>query len=66
MILNIKHTANWELIRQRKQNLINKTTWGKMLNASNMFITLATWSSSREELRTNMNNPTQGPILYYK
>ena len=24
MILNIKHTANWEYIRQRKQNIINK------------------------------------------
>jgi hypothetical protein len=24
MILNIKHTANWEIIRMRKQNLINK------------------------------------------
>ena len=24
MIFNIKHTANWEYIRQRKQNLINK------------------------------------------
>jgi hypothetical protein len=24
MILNIKHTANWDFIRQRKQNLINK------------------------------------------
>jgi hypothetical protein len=24
MILNIKHTANWDYIRQRKQNLINK------------------------------------------
>ena len=23
-IFNIKHTANWEYIRQRKQNLINK------------------------------------------
>ena len=24
MIFNIKHTANWEYVRQRKQNLINK------------------------------------------
>jgi hypothetical protein len=24
MILNIKHTANWDFIRQRKHNLINK------------------------------------------
>ena len=24
MIFNIKHTANWEYIRQRKQDLINK------------------------------------------
>jgi hypothetical protein len=31
MILNIKHAANWELIRQRKQTIINKNNKKRML-----------------------------------
>ena len=34
MIFNIKHAANWESIRQRKQNLINKNS--KCVNAGSI------------------------------
>ena len=57
MILNIKHTANWEYIRQRKQNLINKTTNVKMQDAFYMNIKLVKRSYSREEMKINMNHP---------
>ena len=51
MIFNIKHTANYEYIRQRKQNLINKTTNVKMQDVLYM-----KKSYSKEEMKINMNH----------
>ena len=51
MIFNIKHTANWEYIRQRKQDLINKNN--KRENAGRI---LHEYKVGEKVLLINMNH----------
>ena len=66
MIFNIKHTANWEYIRQRKKNLINKKN--KRDNAGRV---ISVYKIGEKVLLRGGNenkyeSPYQGPIEILK
>ena len=66
MIFNVKHTANWEYIKQRKQQLLTKIMLRKIQKGSTTNTIKETRSSYIEELKTNMNNPKVGLIQSLK
>ena len=66
MIFNIQHVANWELIRQYKQNCINKITRLRMPNGRHTPIRMVTLSCSNEAQKTNMRHLIRGCSAYLR
>jgi len=64
MILNIKHEANWEYIRKRKQTLIEKNNKHENKKEFHMIIKLVIKSFSREGMKINMKHHTKVPLQY--